>query len=159
MLAAIVTVWVTLNADFLAYPGWLAAQKADFILGPVFIGLYWMRRRPRSRFGPILIAFGFVGAVYVLQSSSNPWLFGPASSGENVIYLATLALILTFPTGRLDGWLAKLILLAAFVVAAAPADDHRAGAAGDRCGRVDLGLSRAVPGERAGVHVAAIAGA
>ena len=38
-----------------AHPAWLAAHKADFILGPVFIGLYWLRRRPGSRFGPLLI--------------------------------------------------------------------------------------------------------
>ena len=33
--AAALAVWVTLRADFLAYPGWLAVQKADMILGPV----------------------------------------------------------------------------------------------------------------------------
>jgi hypothetical protein len=38
-----------LEADFLAHPGWLAAQKADWILWPVSIGLYWLRRRPQSR--------------------------------------------------------------------------------------------------------------
>ena len=30
---------VTADADFLAHPGWLAAQKADLILSPVLIGL------------------------------------------------------------------------------------------------------------------------
>jgi signal transduction histidine kinase len=121
VLAAIAAVWVTLEADFLKYPGWLAVQKADFILGPVFVGLYWARRRPQSRFGPMLIGFGFVGALYVLQSSGNSWLFGIGLVWENVIYLATLLLILTFPTGRLEGWAAKLILLAAIVAAAVPA--------------------------------------
>lgn len=117
MVAAVVTVWVTLEADFLSYPGWLAAQKADFILGPVFIGLYWLRRRPESRFGYLLIGFGAVGAVYILQSSSNPWLFGISLHWENVIYLCTLVLILTFPTGRLDGLAAKLIVFATVIVA------------------------------------------
>jgi signal transduction histidine kinase len=121
VLAAVGAVWVTLEAEFLRYPGWLAVQKADFILGPVFIGLYWLRRRPQSRFGPMLIGFGFVGAVYVLQSSANSWLFGIGLVWENVIYLATLLLILTFPTGRLEGWPAKLIMLAAIVAAAVPA--------------------------------------
>jgi signal transduction histidine kinase len=120
VLAAVAAVWVTLNADFLAYPGWLAAQKADFILGPVFVGLYWRRVRPESRFGPLLIAFGAVGAVYILQSSSNPWLFGAGVFWEAAIFLGTLALILTFPTGRLDGLAAKLILLAAVGVALPP---------------------------------------
>ena len=116
VLAATVAVWVTLEADFLAYPGWLAAQKADFILGPVFVGLYWLRMRPESRFGPLLIGFGFVGAVYILQSSSAPALFGTGVAWEGLIYLGNLALILTFPTGRLDGLAAKLIMLAGVAV-------------------------------------------
>jgi signal transduction histidine kinase len=117
VVAAVAAVWVTLNADFLAYPGWLAAQKADIIIGPVFVGLYWRRRRPGSRFGPLLIALGAVGAVYIVQSSSNPWLFGTGVAWEAAIFLATLVLILTFPTGRLDGLAAKLILVAAVAVA------------------------------------------
>jgi signal transduction histidine kinase len=121
VLAAIAAVWVTLEADFLRYPGWLAAQKADFILGPVFVGLYWVRRRPQSRFGPLLIVLGFVGALYVLHSSGNSWLFGTGLVVENLIYLATLLVILTFPTGRLEGWVAKLCLLVAAVAVAIPA--------------------------------------
>jgi hypothetical protein len=121
VFAAIAAVWVTLEADFLRYPGWLAAQKADWILGPVFVGLYWVRRRPQSRFGPLLIVLGFVGAVYVLQSSGNSWLFGIGLEMENLIYLATLLVILTFPTGRVEGWAAKLILLVAVVAIVVPA--------------------------------------
>jgi signal transduction histidine kinase len=118
--AAVVTVWVTATADFLAHPGWLAVQKADLILGPVLIGLYWVRRRPGSRFGPILIASGFVGALYVLQSASNPWLFGAGLLWENAVGLVAYVLILTFPTGRLDGLASKLILLAAVFGAVLP---------------------------------------
>jgi signal transduction histidine kinase len=119
--AAVAAVWVTLDADFLAHPGWLAAQKADFIIGPVFVGLYWLRRRPASRFGPILIAFGFLGTVYVLHSSSDPWLFSVGLLWENVIGLAIYVLILTFPTGRLDGLAARLILVFALLAAVVPA--------------------------------------
>src|SRR6478609_438773 len=109
VVAAAAAVWLTLAADFLAYPGWLAAQKADLILGPVFVGLYWLRRRPESRFGPLLIVFGFVCAVYILQSSSDDQLFAAGVVWEAAIYLGTLLLILTFPTGRLDGLAARLI--------------------------------------------------
>jgi signal transduction histidine kinase len=73
--------------------------------------------RPASRFGPLLIAYGAVGAVYIVQSSSHPWLFGLGLVWEAVIYVGTLVVILTFPTGRLDGLAAKLILVAALVVA------------------------------------------
>jgi hypothetical protein len=118
--ASVAAVWVTLDADFLAHPGWLAVQKADFILGPALIGLYWIRRRPQSRFGPVLLAFAVVGALYVLQSSSHPWLFGAGLAWEIVIGFATYVLILAFPTGRLDRP-ARLILLVAFLTAVVPA--------------------------------------
>jgi Histidine kinase-, DNA gyrase B-, and HSP90-like ATPase len=108
--AAALAVLVTLRADFLAYPGWLAAQKADIILGPVLVGLYWLRRRPASRLGPLLIGAGLVAGVpYVLQSSSAPVLFAGGILWEAVIYASALALILSFPSGRLDGRAERLI--------------------------------------------------
>jgi signal transduction histidine kinase len=118
LAAAVATIWITADADFLAHPGWLAAQKADFILGPVLIGLYWLRARPRSRFGWLLIAFGFLCAGYVTQSLTTPWLFGTGLLWESFIYLGTLVLILTFPTGRLDGVAAKLVAVAGAAAAA-----------------------------------------
>src|SRR3954454_11539222 len=118
--ASAVALWVTLSADFLTYPGWLAVQKADFIIGPVLAGVYWCRRRPHSRFGPMLIAFGFIGALYILQSASNSWLFSIGLLAETVLGLATRVLILAFPTGRLDRP-AKLILLISVLVSPLPA--------------------------------------
>ncbi|HEX2469749.1 MAG TPA: ATP-binding protein [Candidatus Limnocylindrales bacterium] len=112
--------WVTLSADFLTYAGWLAVQKADFILGPVLVGLYWYRRRPQSRFGPMLIGFGFLGALYILQSSSNSWLFSIGLLAETAIGIATRVLILAFPTGRLDRP-AKVILVISILVSPVPA--------------------------------------
>jgi hypothetical protein len=35
LVAAGLAIWLTLRAGFLTYPGWLAAQKADFVLGPI----------------------------------------------------------------------------------------------------------------------------
>jgi signal transduction histidine kinase len=118
--ASAAAVWVTLAADFLTYPGWLAAQKADFILGPVLAGLYWCRRRPQSRLGPILIGFGLIGALYVLQSASNSWLFSIGLLAETAIGLATRVLILAFPTGRLDRP-AKVVLVISVLVSPLPA--------------------------------------
>jgi signal transduction histidine kinase len=47
-------------------------------------------------------------------------LFGISLQWEQVIYLGNLLLILTFPTGRLDGLAAKLILLAGVIAVAIP---------------------------------------
>jgi len=117
--ASAAALWVTLSADFLTYRGWLAVQKADFILGPVLAGLYWYRRRPQSRFGPMLIAFGFIGALYILQSASNSWLFSVGLLAETAIGFATRVLILAFPTGRLDRP-AKVILVISILVSPLP---------------------------------------
>ncbi|HEX5468404.1 MAG TPA: ATP-binding protein [Gaiellaceae bacterium] len=119
--AAAATVWMTATADFLAYSWWLAVQKADFILGPVFVGLYWQNRRPQSRFGPILIVAGFVGGVYALQSSSSSWAFSAGLLWEDAIGLTAYALLLTFPTGRLGGLAARLIIVAHVAFATVPA--------------------------------------
>jgi len=117
--ASVVALWVTLSADFLTYPGWLAVQKADFILGPVLAGLYWYRRRPHSNFGPMLIAFGFLGALYILQSANNSWLFSIGLLAETAIGVATRVLILAFPTGRLDRP-AKVVLVISILVSPVP---------------------------------------
>src|SRR5829696_9198368 len=117
--ASAAALWVTLSADFLAYPGWLAVQKTDFIVGPVLAGLYWCRRRPQSRFGPMLIGFGFIGALYILQSASNSWLFSIGLLAETAIGIATRVLILAFPSGRLDRP-AKAILAISILVSPVP---------------------------------------
>jgi signal transduction histidine kinase len=112
-LAAAVAVTVTLQADFLAYPAWLALQKADLILGPIGVGLYWRHVRPHSRFGPMLVGLGIVHVPYIAQSSANDVLFTFGVHWEGVIYLATLAVILAFPSGRLDRTVDRLILVVA----------------------------------------------
>ena len=61
----------------------------------------------------MLIAFGFVGALYTLQSSSNSLLFSLGVLWEIPIYVGTQILILAFPTGRLKyDWPERLILVA-----------------------------------------------
>lgn len=100
--AGLLAVAVTLPADFLRYPGWLAAQKADFVIGPALAGLYWLRRRPGSRFGLLLVVWGFIGALFILQSSSDAWLFSVGLFWEKVFAFTTYLMILAFPTGRLD---------------------------------------------------------
>src|SRR5262245_61752219 len=76
LAASVVAVWVTLDAGFLAYPDWLAAQKVDFILGPIAVGLYWRYKRPGNRLGLLLIVVGLVGVPYIFESATNPLLFG-----------------------------------------------------------------------------------
>ena len=57
----------------------------------------------------MLIAWAFVGVLYILQSSSDSWLFTTGLFWEKVFGLSTYVLILAFPTGRLDR-LSKIVL-------------------------------------------------
>ncbi len=109
-VAAITAVWITLRANFLAYPGWLAVQKADFILGPVGVGLYWRHRRPGNRLGLLLILLGLFGLVYIGSSINAPVPFGIGVAWEIPIVFLTEAAILAFPSGRLDGPAERIIL-------------------------------------------------
>jgi len=110
-VAAVAVFVVTINAKFLAYPYWLAVQKADFILGPVFVGLYWHRRRPANRLGAMLIGLGLVAIPYIGESSSRPLLFTLGTLTEAPIFFMWTAVLLAFPNGRLDGWAERLILV------------------------------------------------
>ena len=62
----------------------------------------------------MLIAWAFVGVLYILQSSANSWLFTIGLFWEKVFGLCTYVLILAFPTGRLDRP-AKIVLLVGVV--------------------------------------------
>ena len=116
--AAALALSVTLRADFLKHPGWLAVQKADLILGPVLVGLYWVRRRPSSSFGLLLVAYGLLNIGYIAQSSNRPWLFGIGVAWESLIYLGNQVLVVTFPSGSVRGVAASLVVAASVLNAA-----------------------------------------
>ena len=115
LLAAALAMWLTLHAGFLAHPGWLAVQKADFILGPIGVGLYWHHRRPHNRLGFLLIAYGLAAIPYVLESVSSPWLFTVGTMAEALIIPLSITLVLAFPSGRLDRLPERLIIAGALL--------------------------------------------
>jgi signal transduction histidine kinase len=113
------TVWISLSADFHVYPGWLAVYRTDLILGPVVVGLYWWRRRPDTRFGRMLVAFGLLALGLALQSVREPAFYGIGVLWDAPFFLATLGVILAFPSGALRGRLDRAIVLAAAALIAA----------------------------------------
>jgi signal transduction histidine kinase len=86
-------------------------------VAPMLIGLYWWRRRPASRFGPLLIAFGIAAWMVTWQSSNWPLAFDLAVLAEAPLIVLTFALFLAFPSGSLgtvvDRALIGLLTLAA----------------------------------------------
>src|SRR4051794_34667033 len=77
---------------------------------PMVIGLYWWARRPASRFGPLLIAFGV--AVWVVSWQSSNWAlpFDVGVLGDAAAVLLTFWLFLSFPSGRLETPVNRLLM-------------------------------------------------
>ena len=55
-----VTIWLAASSDHVQRPVASAFYWSYLVAGPMAIGLYWCLRRPASRFGPLLVAFGAV---------------------------------------------------------------------------------------------------
>ena len=107
-----------------------ALYRTYLVVAPMLVGLYWWRRRPASRFGPLLVLFG-LGAWFVSwQSSDWPPAFSLGVLAESVTALLTFYLFLAFPTGRLEtctnrllmgAWAAAILVLFVPALLMAPA--------------------------------------
>ncbi len=103
-------VWLALASDHLERPTATALYRAYLTAAPMLIGLYWWRRRPASRFGPLLVAFGVVAWVVSWQSSDWPLAFNLGVLAEAPYTILTFALFLAFPSGRLETWSDKALV-------------------------------------------------
>jgi hypothetical protein len=61
-------IWLAATSDHLEHPAATALYRCYLAVMPMLVGLYWCRRRPLSRFGPLLIAFGITAWVMSWQS-------------------------------------------------------------------------------------------
>jgi signal transduction histidine kinase len=79
-------------------------------------GLFAWRRRPESRFGPLLVVLGFCWCLAALPAANAPLMFsvGLVLSG---FWGPVLAHVLaSFPTGRLDGRRLRALVIAGYVI-------------------------------------------
>ena len=93
--------WIGITSDHLPHRVATSAYSAYLVLAFMLIGLYWWLRRPASRFGGLLMAFGVAAWVYSWESSDAPLLFDLAVFSEGPLTFLTFYLFLAFPTGRL----------------------------------------------------------
>ncbi len=108
MLAALILPMVALTAalaltsDHLQRPVAAALYWSYLIAAPMAIGLYWSVRRPASRFGPLLVAFGVVTWIVSWQATDWPLAFDLGVLAEAPFWLLTIYLFLAFPAGRIE---------------------------------------------------------
>jgi signal transduction histidine kinase len=109
-------VWLALTSEHLERPAATALYRCYLAVVPMLVGLYWWRRRPMSRFGPLLIAFGLSAWVVSWQSSDAPLAFDLGVLAEGPLTFLTFYLFLAFPSGRLETRGEQLLMLAWAVV-------------------------------------------
>ena len=78
--------------------------------GFIGTGLYVCRRRAGNNVGPLMIAVGFSGFLKSLTFSNNSVVFTISSLGEVLIYAFLVHLLLSFPSGRLESQLDRLLV-------------------------------------------------
>src|SRR4051812_2855977 len=78
-------------------------------------GLYVWRRRPGNRVGPLMIAVGFSGMLKALAFSNGSVLYTIGSLGEVLIFAVLIHLLLSFPSGRLESRLDRLLVAASYI--------------------------------------------
>src|SRR3954452_23254775 len=100
-LVVAVAIRLALRSDHLAHPGLAAVYRGYLIAVPALIGLAWWRRRPASRFGPLLVLFGLAAVPLALESSNVPVLVALGVLGEAVYVTLCVYLFVAFPGGRL----------------------------------------------------------
>ena len=122
MLAAVPlaasAVWLGATSDHLERPTATALYRGYLVAVPLLVGMYWWLRRPASRFGPLLVAFGGIAWVYSLQSSNVPLLFDVGVLAEAPALWLTFYLFLAFPMGRLEGRAERILMTALAIVLA-----------------------------------------
>jgi len=94
--------------------GAYAALTLGIGWGFIGTGLYVWSRRPATNIGLLMIAVGFSGFLKSLAFSNESVVFTIASLGEVLIYALLVHLLLSFPSGRLESRLDRLLVAIAY---------------------------------------------
>ena len=126
---AVVLTW----DDVLVHPGWFSAFSLYNVLAFASVGLLWLRLRPASRVGVLLLATAAVTGLQAMQGSSSSFALSLGVLLDPVLIVVWIYLLLTFPAIRLDRWSAAVlaVLVATLAVAFVPwffFSEHVAGA-------------------------------
>lgn len=90
------------RSSHIQHPQAAGLVSAYLTAAPAFAGLLWSGRRPRSRFGPLLICFGLSSSLLSLEFSDQPLAFTLGVLVEPLLLGALFYVLLAFPTGRLE---------------------------------------------------------
>ena len=108
------TLLAVVSGEHNIHRGAYAALALGTGWGFIGTGLYAASRRPRSNMGLLMIAVGFAGLLKALSFSNDSAIFTIGSLGELLIYALLIHLLLSFPSGRLDSRLDRVLVAIAY---------------------------------------------
>ena len=108
------TLLAVISGEHNIHRGAYAALALGTGWGFVGTGLYAWSRSPRSNIGPLMIALGFAALLKALAFSNDSVIFTIGSLGEVLIYALLIHLLLSFPSGRLDSRLDRVLVAIAY---------------------------------------------
>jgi signal transduction histidine kinase len=117
LAAAGATFALALTSDHRPEPGLQAALTVWITIPYIFSGLVAWSRRPDSRFGPLMVAAGFMIFVPTLSWANGAVLFTIGQACDLLPAAILLHVFLAFPTGRLRSPLDRGLVAAAYVTA------------------------------------------
>lgn len=107
-------VLAVINGKHNIHRGAYAAFALGIGWGFTGTGLYAWSRRPGSNIGPLMTAVGFAGLLKALAFSNDSVIFTIGSLGEVLIYALLIHLLLSFPSGRLESQVDRLLVGVAY---------------------------------------------
>jgi signal transduction histidine kinase len=105
-----VTLTLALTSDHLARPVAAGLYWSYLVAATTAIGLVWWRRRPASRFGPLLVVYGVLAWMMSWQGSNWPVVFDIGVLVEAPAWLVTIYVFLAFPMGRIEPLAARWLM-------------------------------------------------
>lgn len=106
---------VMINGEHNVHRGAFAGLFLATGWGFVGVGLWVWKQRPAGNIGPLMVAVGLSGLLKGLVFSNDSVVFAIASVGEVLIYAVLIQLLLSFPSGRLETRLDRLLVTIAYV--------------------------------------------
>ena len=97
-----VTLTLALTSEHLEKPLAAGLFWSYLTAATLAVGLLWWKRRPESRFGPLLVVFGVLNWMMSWQGSDWPLIFDLGVLVEAPVWLLTIYLFLAFPMGRIE---------------------------------------------------------
>ena len=115
LIAVAGSTWLALSSDTLVRPTVQALLSAWITCTFVASGVIAWRRRPASRFGPLLLLAGALWVLTTLQWSNHSAVFSLGHLFDMVVPAVFLHVFLAYPTGRLEGRTERTLVFACYV--------------------------------------------